>query len=253
MTELCYFLVSVTNRMMYCIHSFCNPTLTKAGGDSLRRLDDSQTLPYLEVNSLWLQQAGRCVARTHSSSRHTDWLLISSKRQHGWIMWVCAEPSETCVRPDIITPLWSNTNFCIHTQNRTDPHEVTLLDCVIKIHDMHGGLRVNYYELTQRKPIYYFHYYKQTPLTFEGDQCPFYSRCVLSWWLNINFAHQKLTLTSYQLLLLGWKFHIYSLGTSWFSVWAAPAGPNTQTELEPDVCERINIMFLCAVLLRQNF
>lgn len=51
-TELCYFLANVTIRAMHCIHSSCRPTLTKAGGDILRRLDDSQTLPHLEVNSL---------------------------------------------------------------------------------------------------------------------------------------------------------------------------------------------------------
>lgn len=52
-------------------------------------------------------------------------------------------------------------------------------------------------------------------------------------------------------MLLVWKFHIYSLGTSWFSICAAPAGPNTLTKVEPDVCEHINIMFLSAVHLRQ--
>lgn len=36
-------------------------------------------------------------------------------------------------------------------------------------------------------------------------------------------------------------------------MWAAPAVPNTQTELEPDVSEHISIMFMCAVHLRQNF
>lgn len=143
-TELCYFLVNVTIRKMHCIRYSCSQTLTKTGGDSLQRLDDSQTLPYLEVNSLWLQHVGRCVTWTRSSSRHTVWRLISSKRQRG------CERVLNHLKPvyDLIELLRFQIQIFVLTHKTGQTHIRSMLDCVIKINDMHGGSRVNNCEIT---------------------------------------------------------------------------------------------------------
>lgn len=67
-----HFTVNLTVMKMNLNRSLCNRTLTKAGSDSLWSFVDSQTLPYLEVNSLWLLLTGRCAAWMHLVSRLID-------------------------------------------------------------------------------------------------------------------------------------------------------------------------------------